>query len=123
MENHIIRVNGKKLKVDDIKPTFAIQDSSASGRSESLDMFREILGGINKFVCPIAVATGEQLEFLRKLSRTPTGTIDIYNSMQGRRRTMKVEIKLETWDTFYINGEEYAKDITISFTQSGKDVI
>jgi hypothetical protein len=122
-KDYIVVIGEDRLKVDEINPEFAIQDSKASGRGEDLTMYREILGGINKFTCKLNYPYGERLNIIRKLSRTPIVTIDIYNPMEGKRRQMKVSVKCEKINTIKISGIEYAKPLDISFTQIGKDII
>ena len=123
MENWEIEISGiGKLKVDEIKPEFAIQDSKASGRGENLIMFREILGGVNKFTCSCNYPADENLRILRALSRKPIVDINIYNPNEGIRRSMKVNVKCEKIPTIFLNNKEYGDGkIEVSFTQSGKD--
>lgn len=124
MEKHIVLINGTdRLKADEIISEFAIQDSKASGRGEDLYMYREILGGINKYTIKINYATGEQLNILRRLSRRPMVDIDIYSPIEGRRRQMKVSVKHEKLEVIILGGVEYAKPLELSFTQVGKDIV
>lgn len=123
MKNWEVQIDGIGiLKVDEILPIFAIQDSKASGRGENLIMFREILGGVNRFDCVINYPEGENLRILRKLSKKPIVKINIYNANEGIRRTMKVSVKCEKIPTRILSGKEYGDGkIEFSFTQTGKD--
>lgn len=123
MENWKIQIDGiGVLNVDEISPIFAIQDSKASGRSENLIMFREILGGVNSFNCAINYPEGENLRILRDLSKKPIVNINIYNPNEGIRRTMQTSVKCEKIPTKILAGKEYGDGkIEVSFTQTGKD--
>lgn len=125
MENWKIQIDGIGiLNVDEISPIFAIQDSKASGRGENLIMFREILGGVNRFDCAINYPEGENLRILRALSKKPIVNINIYNANEGIRRTMKVSVKCEKIPTIFLSGKEYGDGkIEVSFTQFGKDKV
>lgn len=121
MKKWEMTVDGELLKIDEIHPEFAIQDSKASCRGEDLTMYREILGGINKFTVKIYYATDNQLEIIRRISRKPIVDIDIYNPMQGIRRQMKASVKCEKIEIKVLGDKEYVEPIEISFTQTGKD--
>lgn len=125
MEKWEINIDGiGVLNVDKIDPEFAIQDSKSSGRGENLIMFREILGGINKFSCEINYPTGKQLTILRKLLKKPIANINVYNSNEGIRRELNVNVKCEKIPIIILNGDEYGDGkIVVSFTQTGKDNI
>ena len=123
MKNWEMQIDGiGTLKVDEILPIFAVQDSKASGRGENLIMFREILGGVNRFNCSINYPEGENLRILRALSKKPIVNINIYNPNEGIRRTMQTSVKCEKIPTKILSGREYGDGkIEVSFTQTGKD--